>query len=44
MIYLRMSRRRDVFNMPPLASHEVDAEALAVLKEWIEGLRDGRKR
>lgn len=39
MIHLRMNRRRDVFNMPPLATHEVDAEALAVLEEWIKSLR-----
>jgi uncharacterized repeat protein (TIGR03806 family) len=35
MLYVRMARRQDVFNMPPLASHEADREALAVLKEWI---------
>jgi uncharacterized repeat protein (TIGR03806 family) len=38
MLYLRMARRRDVFNMPPLASHEVDADAVRVLREWIESL------
>jgi uncharacterized repeat protein (TIGR03806 family) len=36
MIYLRMSRRLDVFNMPPLASFEVDTEALAAVGEWID--------
>jgi uncharacterized repeat protein (TIGR03806 family) len=38
MVYQRMGRRQDVFNMPPLASHEVDAAALAVLAEWIQSL------
>ena len=38
MLYLRMNRRRDVFNMPPLASHEVDAEALAAVEAWIKSL------
>jgi hypothetical protein len=38
MLYLRMNRRRDVFNMPPLASHEVDEEAMRVLREWIKSL------
>jgi uncharacterized repeat protein (TIGR03806 family) len=44
MLYLRMARRRDVFNMPPLATHEVDMAALVVVKEWIQRLGDGRKR
>jgi uncharacterized repeat protein (TIGR03806 family) len=39
MAYQRMSRRRDLFNMPPLASRQVDAEATALLAEWIRGLR-----
>jgi uncharacterized repeat protein (TIGR03806 family) len=38
MLYLRMDRRQDVFNMPPLASHEVDTEAVRVLRGWIESL------
>jgi uncharacterized repeat protein (TIGR03806 family) len=38
MLHLRMNRRQDVFNMPPLASHQVDRAALAVLAEWIESL------
>jgi hypothetical protein len=38
MLYLRMNRRQDVFNMPPLATSEVDREALAVIAEWIESL------
>jgi mono/diheme cytochrome c family protein len=38
MIYLRMNRRRDVFNMPPLASNHVDHDALAVIAEWIQSL------
>jgi hypothetical protein len=41
MIYLRMSRRQDVFNMPPLATGVVDAEAAAVVAEWIRGLPAG---
>jgi uncharacterized repeat protein (TIGR03806 family) len=44
MIYLRMNRRRDVFNMPPLASHEVDSEALAVVEAWIKSISTGRKQ
>jgi uncharacterized repeat protein (TIGR03806 family) len=44
MIYLRMQRRRDVFNMPPLASHEADADALAVLENWIRTLPAARTR
>ena len=44
MLYLRMNRRQDVFNMPPLATNLVDAEAVSVLAEWIKGLaRDGAK-
>jgi uncharacterized repeat protein (TIGR03806 family) len=35
MLYLRMNRRSDVFNMPPLASNHVDQEALAVIAQWI---------
>jgi hypothetical protein len=38
MIYLRMKRRQDVYNMPPLASGEADADALAVLEAWVRGL------
>jgi uncharacterized repeat protein (TIGR03806 family) len=38
ILYERMSRRQDVFNMPPLASQEVDREALAVVARWIEEL------
>jgi mono/diheme cytochrome c family protein len=38
MLYLRMNRRTDAFNMPPLATNHVDREALAVLAQWIEGL------
>ena len=36
-LYLRMARL-DVFQMPPLAMKRVDAEALAVIKGWIEEL------
>jgi mono/diheme cytochrome c family protein len=38
MIYQRMKRRQDVFNMPPLASHQVDATALEVVGQWIDSL------
>jgi uncharacterized repeat protein (TIGR03806 family) len=43
MLYLRAERRRDVFNMPPVASNEVDTEALAVLEAWIKTLSERRK-
>jgi hypothetical protein len=33
-----MKRRRDVFNMPPLASALADDEALAAVAAWIRGL------
>ena len=39
MLYLRMKRRQDVFNMPPLASHEVDTAAAAAIRDWIASLR-----
>jgi hypothetical protein len=42
MIYQRMKRRSDVFNMPPLATREADREALAVLKKWIISLPPGK--
>jgi uncharacterized repeat protein (TIGR03806 family) len=38
MVYLRMKRRQDVFNMPPLASHETDPVAVSVVRDWIKGL------
>jgi uncharacterized repeat protein (TIGR03806 family) len=38
MVYLRMKRRQDVFNMPPLASHEADPVAVEVVRDWIKGL------
>jgi mono/diheme cytochrome c family protein len=38
MIFQRMKRRHDAFNMPPLASQIPDKEALKVLEEWIKGL------
>jgi uncharacterized repeat protein (TIGR03806 family) len=44
MLYQRMNRRRDVFNMPPLASREVDQEAAAVVAEWINSLSGHRER
>ncbi|MBW3600371.1 MAG: chitobiase/beta-hexosaminidase C-terminal domain-containing protein, partial [Planctomycetes bacterium] len=36
MLYLRMNRRQDVFNMPPLASHVIDPAALDAVARWIE--------
>ena len=39
VLYQRISRRRDVFDMPPLATHVADEQALTVLAEWIAGLR-----
>jgi mono/diheme cytochrome c family protein len=44
MVYLRMNRRSDAFNMPPLASHRVDEEALAALAAWIKELSAGEAR
>jgi hypothetical protein len=38
MIYQRMQRRTDVFNMPPLASRVPDRVALEVLAAWIDSL------
>jgi uncharacterized repeat protein (TIGR03806 family) len=38
LIYERMNRRRDVYDMPPLATHQVDRDALLVLAEWIRRL------
>ena len=43
MLYQRMARRQDVFNMPPLASHVGDREAPDALAEWIKGLPGGKK-
>lgn len=42
MLYLRMARRKDTFNMPPLASRRVDDAALEALARWIDGLADPR--
>ncbi len=44
MLYLRMSRRRDAFNMPPLATNLVDPDAVAAVAEWIKGLPAHQKR
>jgi hypothetical protein len=43
-----MQRRRDVFNMPPLASRASDGAALDVIGRWIDSLpqkgeRPGRR-
>jgi uncharacterized repeat protein (TIGR03806 family) len=43
MIYRRMVRRQDAFNMPPLATREADREAIAVLERWIMSLPGGAK-
>jgi uncharacterized repeat protein (TIGR03806 family) len=44
MLSIRMTRRRDVFNMPPLASSVPDKEALATLAAWIESLPARQKK
>jgi uncharacterized repeat protein (TIGR03806 family) len=38
MVYQRINRRHDLFNMPPLGTHEIDREAVAVFGEWIGSL------
>jgi hypothetical protein len=38
VIAVRMNSRDPIQQMPPLGSAAVDAEALALLKRWIEGL------
>jgi hypothetical protein len=38
MLYLRMQRRQDVFNMPPLATHQIDTDALELVGRWIDNL------
>jgi uncharacterized repeat protein (TIGR03806 family) len=38
MLYQRMARRRDVFNMPPLDSQVADRAALEVVGRWIDSL------
>jgi len=38
LLYQRMARRRDVFNMPPVDSRVVDREALEVVGRWIDSL------
>ena len=43
MVYQRMSRRQDVFNMPPLGSQVSDRAALDVLGRWIDSLDYGGK-
>jgi uncharacterized repeat protein (TIGR03806 family) len=44
MLYVRMKRRRDVFNMPPLASTVADEQALTAVAAWIKGLATGAKK
>ena len=44
MLYQRMKRRHDVFNMPPLATNRVDEEALEVVGQWIDGLAKPQAR
>jgi uncharacterized repeat protein (TIGR03806 family) len=41
MAYLRMKRREDVFNMPPLGTHQADPAALEAVRDWIKGLPPG---
>jgi hypothetical protein len=38
MLLVRMRNRGDVWQMPPLASEDVDASATALIQSWIEGL------
>ena len=38
LLYLRLTRRGNG-QMPPLASHLVDQEATAVIREWIAGMK-----
>ncbi len=38
LLYQRVSRRGR-FQMPPLATHVVDAQGVALLKHWIEGMK-----
>ena len=38
----RMSSREPKEQMPPLATHRVDEEAVALLKRWIEELPAGK--
>jgi hypothetical protein len=38
VLALRMNSRDPLQQMPPLGSAAVDAEAVALLKRWIEGL------
>ena len=44
MIYLRMKRRQDAFNMPPLATHLVDRAAVAVAGDMDSGSGGGTGR
>jgi uncharacterized repeat protein (TIGR03806 family) len=44
MLYLRMNRRQDAFNMPPLATNRVDPDAVRAVKEWIKGLPAAGRR
>jgi uncharacterized repeat protein (TIGR03806 family) len=39
MLYQRMRRRQDVFDMPPLATHLVDEQAVELVGRWIDGLK-----
>jgi uncharacterized repeat protein (TIGR03806 family) len=41
MLYVRMTRRQDAFNMLPLATGEVDHDAAAAVAAWIKGLPAG---
>jgi mono/diheme cytochrome c family protein len=40
VLYLRMNRR-DANQMPPVASHVVDAQGATLLQQWINGMGTG---
>jgi uncharacterized repeat protein (TIGR03806 family) len=40
----RMTRRGDVYQMPPLASHAMDRQAVEVLSAWIRAMPPGKRR
>ena len=37
-VMVNRANRRDSNGMPPLASNEVDADGVALLTQWIDGL------
>jgi uncharacterized repeat protein (TIGR03806 family) len=44
VLYMRMKRREGSLQMPPLASHKADSDALRVMAEWIESLSEEKQR